>query len=141
MMSDLKIRLSAVTLDCRNMEELAKFYEKLLNWKIHYSGGDYTVIGVPDTRMGFYPSITLQHNPEYLPPVWPEREGEQQQMAHLDFAVNDMEKAVSHALKCGARKADMQFNENWTVMIDPEEHPFCLVAMKEIMESPDFGLL
>lgn len=33
----------------------------------------------------------------------------QQQMAHLDFAVNDLEKAVQHAVRCGAAVAEEQF--------------------------------
>lgn len=32
---------------------------------------------------------------EYCPPVWPEEPGVQQQMAHLDFAVNDLEERFS----------------------------------------------
>jgi len=62
-------------------------------------------------------------------------------MAHLDFAVNDLEKAVSHAVNCGAIVADTQYSNEWRVMLDPAGHPFCLCEMKALMESPHFGLL
>lgn len=41
----------------------------------------------------------------------------QQQMAHLDFAVNDLEKAVQHAVRCGAAVAEEQFSDAWRVML------------------------
>lgn len=51
-------------------------------------------------------------------------------MVHLDFKVDDLEKAVEHAVKCGARIADTQYYETSTVLIDPAGHPFCLCAME-----------
>ena len=65
-----------------------------------------------------------------LPPVWPEEPGAQQQMAHLDFVVqkDEMHQAVAHAVACGAKVAETQFSDHWTVMIDPEGHPFCFVG-------------
>lgn len=65
----------------------------------------------------------------------------QQQMAHLDFAVNDLKNAVQHALGCGAVIAGEQFSDDWTVMFDLEGHPFCLCQMTPIIESPQFSLL
>lgn len=73
---------------------------------------------------GAYPGILFQRNPEYCPPVWPEEPGVQQQMAHLDFAVNDLEEAVQHAINCGATMAAERFSEEWRVMFDPAGHPF-----------------
>jgi hypothetical protein len=62
-------------------------------------------------------------------------------MAHLDFAVNDLEKAVDHAIQCGATRSEQQFSSKWTVMFDPAGHPFCLCEMKSVMESEHFALL
>ena len=95
----------------------------------------------PGTNQGAYPSILFQRNPEYQPPVWPEKPEAQQQMAHMDFAVNDLEKAVHHAVQCGARIAEEQFSDHWKVMLDPAGHPFCLCLMKDVIESEHFGLL
>lgn len=75
------------------------------------------------------------------PPVWPDEPEAQQQMAHMDFAVNDLEEAVRHAIDCGATVASEQFSDGWRVMIDPAGHPFCLCQMKSIIESEHFALL
>lgn len=137
----LKIKLSAVTLDCKNAHVLAEFYAKLLHWEIPFYDDEYVVLSAPGTSQGVYPGITFQQNPDYLPPVWPDELSAQQQMAHIDFAVNDLEKAVSYAVACGARVAPQQFSESWTVLFDPEGHPFCLCLLKHVFENPQFGLL
>lgn len=82
-----------------------------------------------------------QYCPGYRPPVWPDEPDKQRQMAHLDFAVNEFEKAVSYAESCGAEKAAQQFSDVWTVMLDPGGHSFCLCLMKSVMESEYFALL
>lgn len=138
---ELKIKMYAFTVDCRDPYELAKFYAALLKWEIVFQDGEWACVGAPNTAQGAYPGITFQGNPEYKPPVWPEQPEAQQQMAHLDFAVNDLEKAVEYAVQCGARIADDQFSDSWRVMFDPAGHPFCLCEMKPIMESPGFALL
>ena len=137
----LKIKMSAFTLDCKDPHELAKFYAALLKWEIPFYDGEYVIVGAPGINQGAYPSITFQRNPEYKTPVWPEEPEAQQQMAHIDFAVNDLEKAVQHAIQCGAKIAEKQFSDSWTVMFDPAGHPFCLCQMKHIFESPHFALL
>lgn len=121
------IRLNAVVLDCLDIEALSGFYLRMLGWEKAYSEGDYWIeIAPPGGGSG----IAFQKNEDYLPPVWPEEPGAQQQMVHLDFAVEktQMEEAVAHAVACGAKVADTQYSDRWTVMIDPEGHPFCFVA-------------
>lgn len=138
---ELKIKMYAFTVDCKDPNELAKFYSALLNWEIVLIGEDYACVYAPGTNQGSYPSILFQRNTEYQPPVWPQESEAQQQMAHIDFAVNDLEKAVEYAIHCGAITADKQFSDNWRVMLDPAGHPFCLCQMKNIMKSDHFGLL
>ena len=108
--------------------------------KYHFTVRNMHVSARRERRRGGYPGITFQQNSEYEPPVWPERSGMQQQMAHLDFAVNDLEKAVQHAVRCGAAVAEEQFSDAWRVMLDPAGHPFCLCQMKSMMESACFAL-
>ena len=139
--NELQIKLTAFTLDCRDPLELVKFYAALLKWEIPYRDEDYVVLAAPGINQGVYPGITFQRNTEYVPPVWPEEPHAQQQMAHLDFAVNDLEKAVEYAVNSGARIAEQQFSDGWTVMLDPAGHPFCLCQMKQLFESPHFALL
>jgi predicted enzyme related to lactoylglutathione lyase len=123
----LNIKLKSFTIDCLDPKELAEFYLKLLNWEIRFTDEEYTLIYPPDVKWGTFTSITFQKNPEFTKPVWPGVPDAQQQMAHLDLAVNDIEKAVQHAVSCGAKIANVQFSDDWTVMIDPEGHPFCLI--------------
>ena len=140
-MSDqLKIKMYAFTLDCQDPCALARFYASLLGWEIAYHDGDWAIVGPPGAAQGSYPSITFQREPSYTPPGWPAEPDAQQQMAHLDFAVNDLDGAVAHALQCGATVAAAQFDDGWRVMLDPAGHPFCLCQMRAVIESPQFGL-
>jgi len=123
----LPVRLKTAVLDCPDVRALSDFYARMLGWKVAYSEGDEWIDIAPPrggTGLGF------QKNEDYLPPVWPEEPGAQQQMLHLDFAVapEQMDAAVAHAIACGARRAPVQFSDRWTVMIDPVGHPFCFVT-------------
>lgn len=138
---ELKIKMYAFTVDCSNPHELAKFYAGLLKWESLDLDENWACVYAPGTQQGSYPGMTFQKNPEYIPPVWPEEPGAQQQMAHLDFAVNDLEQSVAHAIACGAVIAKDQFSDDWSVMFDPAGHPFCLCQLKSVMESEQFGLL
>lgn len=138
---ELKIKMYSFTVDCKDPNELAKFYAELLKWETMFVDEEWACVCAPGTKQGTYPGILFQRNPEYKPPVWPDEPEAQQQMAHLDFAVNDLDKAVQYAIHCGAKIADEQFSNNWRVMFDPAGHPFCLCQMKSIIESEHFGLL
>lgn len=136
-----KIKTYSFTMDCQDPHALAEFYAALLKWDLAFYNEEWACIGAPGKEQGAYPGLTFQRNPEYQPPVWPAEGKAQQQMAHLDLAVDDLEKAVAYAIECGATKAEKQFSSDWTVMLDPAGHPFCLCQMKAVMESPQFALL
>ena len=117
--------INSVTVDCQSPETLADFYQRLLGWETVSESDDFVSLSTP----GFPVRLGFQLNVDYVPPVWPEQAGLQQQMEHLDFkAANreEMRALMKHALACGARIADDQFSEDWVVMIDPEGHPFCI---------------
>lgn len=139
--NELKIKMYSFTVDCKDPHDLAKFYAALLKWEVVLVDKEWACVYAPGTNQGTYPCILFQQNLEYIPPVWPEKLEAQQQMAHLDFAVNDLEKAVQYAIHCGATIADEQFSDSWRVMLDPAGHPFCLCQMRTIMQSPHFALL
>ncbi|EDS10052.1 hypothetical protein ANACOL_03498 [Anaerotruncus colihominis DSM 17241] len=141
MADDLQIKLYAFTLDCRNPYELAKFYAALLGWEIAFHDEEFACVGAPGKAQGAYPGILFQKNAQHEAPVWPQTLGTQQQQAHMDFAVNDLEQAVRHAISCGAKPAEKQFSDSWRVMLDPAGHPFCLCSMKPVIDSPEFALL
>lgn len=120
------IELDEVVLDCRNVALLADFYSRLLGWENTYRENEWAALSSPSGGM----KIAFQENELYVPPVWPETPNMQQQMAHLDFRVHsheEMELAVEHAISCGALKAATQYSDRWTVLFDPEGHPFCIV--------------
>lgn len=112
--------------DCKDADTFADFYVKLLGWEKTLSGGGWAGIHSPQGLI-----LAFQTVDEYIPPVWPWKSGKQQQMAHIDFYVENLTEAVEHALNCGARKADMQYYETSTVMLDPEGHPFCLSTVQQ----------
>lgn len=117
-----RITLATVVLDCPDAHALADFYLKLLGWEMVRSDHDFVLIKPPEggTRLSF------QSEADYLPPVWPEREGEQQKMLHLDLRVDDLEEASAHAVAAGASLAEHQPGDDFRVFLDPAGHPFCL---------------
>jgi catechol 2,3-dioxygenase-like lactoylglutathione lyase family enzyme len=112
--------------DCKDADTLADFYVNLLGWEKKFSGGGWAGIHTPQGIV-----IAFQTVDEYIPPIWPWKMGEQLPMAHIDFKVDDLAEAVEHALRCGARKSEVQYFETSTVMFDPEGHPFCLSAVHQ----------
>lgn len=112
-------------LDSDAADGLSVFYEKLLGWT-RFPGEEFTVLANVE-QPGFPTWITFQQVDNYVPPVWPATAEEQQQMAHLDFHVENVEEAVACALSCGAVMSEIQYEDMWRVMIDPSGHPFCLL--------------
>lgn len=112
--------------DCKDADSLADFYVGLLGWEKILSGNGWAGLRSP---YGWI--FAFQEVEEYIPPVWPWKEGHQQQMGHLDFLVDDLEEAEAHAIACGARKSEVQYFETSTVMFDPKGHPFCLSTVKQ----------
>lgn len=49
---ELKIKMYALTLDCKDPHELAKFYAALLKWEIAFHDEEYACIGAPETNQG-----------------------------------------------------------------------------------------
>lgn len=112
--------------DCNNADALAGFYVKLLGWEKVLAGDGWAGLRSPQGWIFAFQEIS-----GYVSPVWPWKTGEQQQMAHMDFFVENLDEAVDHALNCGAKKADIQYFETSTVMFDPEGHPFFLSTVKQ----------
>lgn len=111
-----------IVIDCKDAGIMADFYSKLLNWKwTHPRANGWAAVTSPTGMV-----IAFQEIEEYEPPVWPWQEGKQGQMLHLDFYVDNLEEAVSDALRLGARLANEQYFKTSRTMLDPSGHPFCL---------------
>ena len=124
----MSIKLKTVILECRDIPQLVSFYTSLLHWPVVYEIETFVGIHSNEDEMG----IAFQYDENYVPPTWPTKPGQQQMMAHLDFAVEDknaLKEAVEKATILGAKIADEQYGgEEWITMLDPAGHPFCFVV-------------
>jgi catechol 2,3-dioxygenase-like lactoylglutathione lyase family enzyme len=115
-----------VCLDCRDAEELAAFYVRLLGYReVGRDGPDWISLRHPDGGM----TLNIQAEPWYEPPVWPEEPGSPTKMTHFEIDVDDVEAAVVLALAAGAvepRQPPGRDPARIRVMLDPAGHPFCL---------------
>lgn len=119
------ITINSITVDCPDPRTLAAFYVRFLGWSIRLETDDFVSVATPASPV----TIGFQRNEDYEPPVWPGGKGEPQQMVHIDFKAKDqaeMAAYVAHAIACGATLAEPQYAQEWTVMIDPAGHPFCI---------------
>jgi catechol 2,3-dioxygenase-like lactoylglutathione lyase family enzyme len=114
--------VSATVLDAVDPPALADFYVRLLGWEVVTEDPTWVMLRPPSGGTG----LSFQWEPDFVPPTWPARPGEQQVEAHLDIAVDDLDAGVAHALAAGAVLADHQPQDQVRVMIDPAGHPFCL---------------
>ena len=123
----LKMKLTAITLDCADPLALAAFYQQATGLAPHpKSDADFAGITRED---GLF--IGFQRVDDYQAPQWPNQTVPQQ--FHLDFAVPDFDEAEAQLLALGAGKPDHQPGEGkwWRVLTDPAGHPFCLVIDEE----------
>lgn len=111
-----------IVVDCNDAEVMALFYSRMLRWELsHPRTNGWAAITSPSGMV-----IAFQEVEEYKPPVWPWEAGEQGQMLHLDFYVDNLEEAVQYAIRLGAKEAPVQYFKTSRTMIDPAGHPFCL---------------
>ena len=116
-----------VVLDTPDPGALGEFYAELLGWEITKDeDGECSV--APSEGVAY---LSFQASPDYVRPQWPNVEGQQQMMLHLDFEVSDLAAATTHAVELGAVTADFQPQNDVRVMLDPDGHPFCLYSHKD----------
>ncbi len=121
-MTQPKMRVSATVLGAPDPQALGAFYARLLGWTVVENEPTWVMVRPPAGGTG----LSFQHEPGYVPPVWPTAPGEQQMMLHLDIAVEDLDDAVTWAVDAGATVAEYQPQDDVRVMLDPAGHPFCL---------------
>ncbi len=121
------IFMGAICVDCDDAGKLADFYAKLLGWEKVENADDWAAIRSDN---GVH-TIAFQAVENYSAPVWPWKEGEQDQMMHFDFDVENVDEAVQFALECGAKLSEVQYFSSSTTMFDPCGHPFCLCLKAE----------
>src|SRR4051812_10931589 len=104
--------LAMINLDATDPAALATFYSTVLGWEVLHSAAEYAMIGDGSTSIGFGAV------PGYTPPGWPHEAAPKRY--HLDFYVDDLDKAEEQALALGATKPDAQLTpDRWRVLLDP----------------------
>ena len=109
-----------MALDCRDPRALATFYSAITGCEIEDGDDDWVQL-----RSDAGVALAFQLAPDHVPPAWPSADRPQQ--AHLDFDVDDLDAAEQRALALGARKAELEPDSSYRVLLDPAGHPFCLV--------------
>ena len=117
-----ELTLTTVNVGAPDPGALARFYERLLGWKITREEADDVMLGPPGGGVG----LSFQREVDHVRPQWPAGPGEQQMMMHLELRVDDLAAATAFALETGATLADSQPQDDVRVCLDPAGHPFCL---------------
>lgn len=120
-------RLTQLVLECSDPEELARFWQEVLDLPDPEGGPSWlTLTWRPVGRFSFHRVA------DYQPPVWPGQHGEQP--AHFDLLVDDLESACRAFEKAGGRPLTEELDPGpkaWRIYADPAGHPFCLVSAPE----------
>ncbi|WP_206340078.1 VOC family protein [Blastococcus litoris] len=119
-----RIRLTAPVLGTPDPQELARFYQRLLDWPLRDDGPEWATLRPEDGSTG----LSFQREPGHVPPVWPPEPGTQQMQQHLDLEVDDLDAASALAEAAGARLLNTytEPHEQVRTYADPAGHPFCL---------------
>ncbi|NKZ15366.1 VOC family protein [Mycolicibacterium septicum DSM 44393] len=118
-------RWSGVTIDCADPVRMSAFWAALLGIPASSEHGDNPNWATVGSRAGPFPRLTFQRVPE--PKATKVR-------IHLDVQVDDIAVGREHVETLGGRWAGIRndYDEGVVlVMLDPEEHEFCLVQYFE----------
>lgn len=116
-----EVVLGNVMVDCDDERKLQRFYGELLGWEM------CELFARPAVSSSSGIVFLFIEEKDYVPPVWPEDTGKQQNQMHFDFQVDNVAEMVKKAESLGAKKAESQFGGNdFVTMFDPAGHPFCL---------------
>ena len=111
--------LFAVTVDCPDPFELARFYQAFAGGEVASSNDDFVTLSGGGVRIDFQRVANRAAR-------WPDDDAPRR--VHLDFRVDDLERAEEELLRLGATVAGHQpGGRRFRVLFDPAGHPFCLV--------------
>jgi hypothetical protein len=112
--------LFAVTVDCPDPFELARFYQAIAGGEIASSNDDFVMLTGGGVRIDFQ-RVANRSAP------WPDDDAPRR--VHLDFRVDDLEQAEAELRRLGATVAEYQpGGRRFRVLFDPAGHPFCLAG-------------
>jgi len=120
-----QMRMSGPVLDTDDVPALRRFYREFLGWTDEEGGPFWGRVRSPEGE-----KIEIQHEANFVRPVWPQGPGDQGMQLHLDIWVEDVAAGVAWCLECGGEEAATQPEgrdlDRLRVMLDPAGHPFCL---------------
>jgi len=117
------IRYAAVTFDCPDPADMARFYGAALGLPVTYSTDDFVLLGGEGSA-----GLGFNRLADYRRPTWPDPSQEKQ--AHLELGVDDLEAARARLLDLGAVEPPAQPQpDRWRVLLDPAGHPFCITTL------------
>ena len=110
------MRAEQITFDCADPHRLAAWWAETLNGEVVFDLGDYVRVSAPESNL---PGLLFQRVPEGK--VTKNR-------AHVDFEVDDPERAVAALVARGATLVARreQYGIAWTTMQDPAGNEFCV---------------
>jgi catechol 2,3-dioxygenase-like lactoylglutathione lyase family enzyme len=117
-----RLTLTTINVGAPDPAALARFYQKVLGWKITDEEDGFLILRPADGGVG----LSFQREVDYVRPTWPAGPGDQQMMVHLEIAVDELAASAAFAVECGASLAEYQPQADVRVCIDPAGHPFCL---------------
>ncbi|GHG71544.1 glyoxalase [Streptomyces griseocarneus] len=117
--------MQCTVIDCPDPLALANFYAAVLGWEVEADEADPSWVWL--NAPGKSQRLAFQGvQGEYHPPRWPEPAHPQQ--FHLDFDVDDVERAQREVIALGATFLHDSGGKTsgFRVFSDPAGHPFCL---------------
>jgi hypothetical protein len=114
--SSPSLRVAAVSLDCADHRELARFYARLLEGTLLWTHEKAAAVESGGVV------LVMQRIEDYQPPVWPGTS-----IVHLDLHGGaQIDQLERRAVALGAQPAQTQPDSQWRVLLDPAGHPFCI---------------
>jgi catechol 2,3-dioxygenase-like lactoylglutathione lyase family enzyme len=121
-----RFALTATVLDTRDPRGLARFYQRMLGWRLGTDDPEWVTLRPEDGGAG----LSFQLDEDHVRPVWPAGPGDTRMQLHLDIEVDDLTAATELALDAGAELAQFQPQDDVRVCLDPAGHPFCLYVRR-----------
>ena len=126
----MSLRIECLTIDCDDLQRIATFWERALEYQRVYEDDGEVALGAPDG------STTT----DLLLLRVPDRKQVKNRL-HLDLRPEDRDAEVARLEGLGATRVDIgqDGNESWVVLADPEGNEFCVLKALVPGERPYEG--
>ncbi|MFI8964753.1 VOC family protein [Streptomyces sp. NPDC053493] len=117
----MAVSLYQLVVDSHDPPAQARFWARVLDWRILYEAEDEIVVGRDEHAL---PGLCFVPVPEAKTV---------KNRLHIDLAPDDRDAEVERIVGLGARRVDIGQGEDatWTVLADPEGNEFCVLSPKK----------